>query len=177
MRAAEVTTTPSRSTGVRRTAACARKPAIAARSGEEMALRTAMGSCLMARTRYMASRTAVTLRFQPSSSMPVPRPTTTTGSVLVMAPMRAAAGVVLPIPRSPAMRRSTPESTSWSATRCPICSERITWSSSMASSRSMEPQLRETRSSPHTSWSRETSTTRTEAPAARPSTLMAAPPA
>ena len=47
----------------------------------------------------------------PASSIPV-RPTTTTGSSWASSPTRIAAGVVFLMPMSPAISRSTPESTS-----------------------------------------------------------------
>ena len=51
-----------------------------------------------------SQRIAAVLRAQPASSTPVPRPTTTTGSVSVSAATKAVAGVVFPIPISPAPR-------------------------------------------------------------------------
>ena len=56
---------------------------------------------------------------QPASSMPVPRPTTATGSVPVSAAIKVVAAVVFPIPMSPAISRSAPASTSSSAIRRP----------------------------------------------------------
>ena len=47
--------------------------------------------------------------------MPVPRPTTDATSVAVRTAMSVAAGVVLPMPMSPGISRSTPASISSSA--------------------------------------------------------------
>ena len=110
---------PSSSSGVRRTAACAQKPAIAARSAPPQQRSNPTGSGNTSRVRNRASRTAAVLRAQPASSIPVPKPTTATGSAFVSAATKTAAAVVFPIPMSPAISRSAPASTSSSAMRRP----------------------------------------------------------
>ena len=113
--------------------------------------------------------------------MPDPRPTTATGSLPVSAATSTDAGVLLPIPRSPGMSRSAPPSTSASAIVIPARTAALTSASLSASSTSMEPELRRTLNSPiervaGASESTAMSTTRTLAPAAAASTLIAAPP-
>ena len=130
----------------------------------------------------MASRTTATLRFHPSSFTPEPRPVTTTGSCPVNRPIITADGEVFPIPRSPAMSRSAPLSTSSSAIRFPTLIAATNSASVMASSTSMLPQERRTHSwSPTTStsssWSREMSTTRIPMPDSLAIALMPPPPA
>ncbi len=72
-------------------------------------------SWVTARPRRAESRTAAHLTIQVASSIPVPRPTTDATSLPVRTAVSAAAAVVLPIPMSPGMSRSTPASISWSA--------------------------------------------------------------
>ncbi len=139
--AAAVTTTPSSSTGVRRTAACAQNPAMAARSAPPHTRSNPSGSAVRPRARYNASRTAATFRDQPASSIPVPRPTTTTGSAPVSAAINAVAAVVFPIPISPAISRSAPASTSSSAIRRPASTAACASSAVSASSTAMLPLL------------------------------------
>ncbi len=131
------------------------------------------------RARYSASRTAAVLRAQPRRRHGTPadhrdrlRP--------VSAEISAAAGVVFPMPMSPAMRRSAPASISSSAMRKPAVTAAIVSASVMASSTAMLPLPRRTLCAPicsETGWSQstETSTTRTVAPALPASTLIAAP--
>ena len=76
--------------------------AIAATSAAPQTRSSPTGSADNARARYSASRIAAVLRAQPASSMPVPLPTTATGSELVRAAIKVVAGVVFPIPISPA---------------------------------------------------------------------------
>ena len=178
--------TPSRITGVRRRAACSRKPVVAARSGPPQVARRAIGSPLTGRPRRIASRTAAVLRIHVMSSMPVPRPTTFAGSTSASSPTRAAAGVVFPIPMSPAISRSAPASTSSSAIRAPSRRAATHSSRVMASSRSIDPLPRRIRcvvTSSGTgnplagqSTSTLTSTTRTVTPWLRARTVAAAPP-
>ena len=66
------------------------------------------GSGNTGRVRNRASRTAAVLRAQPASSIPVPKPTTATGSAFVSAATKTAAAVVFPMPMSPAISRSAP---------------------------------------------------------------------
>ena len=179
MSAAEVTTEPSRMHGVRRSAACARKPAIPAMSAPATLRSIATGSRRSLDARYMASRMAEVLRIHPSSSIPVPRPTSSTGSRPVTRQASTVAGVVLPIPRSPAMSRSAPASISSSAIRRPAATAARTSSSLSASSRSIAPEDRRilwSSSPPGTSADIARSATRTPAPACLARTDTAAPP-
>ena len=137
--------TPSRITGVRRIAACSRNPVVAARSGPPQVARRAIGSPFTGRPRRIASRTAAVLRIHVASSMPVPRPTTRAGSTSASSPTSAAAGVVFPIPMSPAISRSAPSSISSSATAAPSRRAATHSSRVMASSRSIDPLPRRIR--------------------------------
>ncbi|CAB4674126.1 unannotated protein [freshwater metagenome] len=166
-------------------AACKMNPVIAAKSAPPTAANNAIGSASTARPRRIASRTAAHLRIHVASSIPVPSPVTFAASRLVSNPMRVAAGVVLPIPISPGMRRSAPPSISSSAIARPR--SKAFWASSKvsASSRSIEPLARRMRRAVTAgalasryvgSQSTLTSTTRTVAPTCRANTLTAAPP-
>ena len=99
--------------------------------------------------------------------------------------MRVAAGVVLPIPMSPATSTSAPASAASSASRCPSASAAVASATVIASSRSMDPLPRRMRSAQTAgsmpsrydgSASTLTSTMRTVAPTCLASTLAAAPP-
>ena len=99
-----------------------------------------------------------------------------------MAAIKVVAGVVFPIPISPAMSRSAPESTSSSAIRRPASIAAETSSPVSASSTAMLPLPRRTLCTPMdcdngSSASTAMSATRTVAPAVSASTLIAAPPA
>ena len=123
-----------------------------------------------------------TLRASVTSSMPVPRPVTAAGARPVSAAIRAAAGVVLPMPISPVTRQRAPSATSIAATSAPASSAAAAWSTVMAgpSVRSAVPAATLRSSSPGCSSraaATPTSTTSTRAPCCRASTLMAAPPA
>ena len=125
---------------------------------------------------------AAVLRAHPASSTPVPRPITATGSESVSAAIKVVAGVVFPMPMSPAIRMSAPESTSSSAIRRPASSAAATSSSVSASSTAILPLLRRTLCAPidgesGSEASTATSMTRTVAPATSARTLIAAPPA
>ena len=181
-RAAAVTTTPSSSTGVRRRAAWAKKPAIAARSAPPHTRSRPTGSAETSRARCSASRMAAVLRAHPASSTPVPRPTTATGSDAVSAAINVVAAVVFPIPMSPAINRSAPASISSSAIARPAATAATASSALSASSTAMLPLPRRTLWAPiafdhGSSESTATSTTRTDAPATSASALIAAPPA
>ncbi|OAA28320.1 hypothetical protein UG55_1006295 [Frankia sp. EI5c] len=187
--AAAQTITPSRTTGVRRAAACTRSPASAARSAPPATRSTDRALPAYGRARRIASRIAATLSIQRWSSMPVPRPTTSTGSRSSSAPTTAAAAVVFPMPISPGTIRSVPASISSSAISRPTANARSTSAGVSASTWSIRPLARRTRyrsgaavpSTPPgavgTGVSTETSTTRTDAPTWRASALTAAPPA
>ncbi len=177
--AAAPTTTPSSTTGVRRTAACAKNPAIAARSAPPPVASNAIGSLITRRARRSASRIAAVLRIHAWSSIPVPRPTTATGSDPVSDAISTAAGVVLPMPMSPATSTSAPASTSSSAMARPATIASSHCSRVSASSRSIDPEDRRTLcwlTAAGVSASTAMSTTRTVAPATCASTFTAAPP-
>jgi hypothetical protein len=110
--------------------------------------------------------------------MPVPLPTTATGSELVSAAIKVVAAVVFPIPMSPAINRSAPESTSSSAIWRPASIAAATSSPLSASSTAMLPLPRRTLCAPidadsGSAASTAMSTTRTLAPAASARTLIA----
>ena len=84
----------------------------------------------------------------PRRLIPVPRPTTATGSVSVSAAINVVAGVVLPMPMSPAISRSAPASTSSSAIRRPASIAATTSSAVSASSTAMLPLQRRTLCAP-----------------------------
>ena len=149
-------------------------------SAPEATRSNATGSSRTGRARRIASRIAAVFRIQPASSIPVPRPTATTGSVSVTVAISTVAGVVFPMPMSPAISKSAPESTSSSAIARPAASAATTSSWLSASSRSIDPDDRRTlcpAARGSVSASTATSTTRTPALATRASAFTAAPPA
>ena len=114
--------------------------------------------------------------------MPVPLPVTAGAAWPVKAAMRAADGVVLPIPMSPVTRHRAPFSTRSAAMSAPTPSAVVVSSGVIAgsSARFAVPGRTFARTSPSaasSSLATPTSTTTTPAPAWRASTLMAAPPA
>ncbi len=167
-------TTPSRITGVFRTALCSRKPVIAARSAPPTVASNCSWSPRTGRARRRASRIAAHLRIQARSSMArPPRPVTTDASVPHSAAIRTAAAVVPPTLTSPSTTRSVPESASSSATATPARNAASASSRDSASSTSIRPDPRRTRcrttSSGRLSGSQSSamSTTRTGTPSRR----------
>ena len=140
-----------------------------------------MSACRV-RPRRAASRTAAHLTIHARSSIPVPRPTTVATSTSHRTAMSVDAGVVLPMPMSPAISRSAPASTSWSAIAIPARTACSASATVIAGPTAMSPELRRTLKSltpgrSDRSASTDMSTTRTLAPVSRASTFTAAPPA
>ena len=125
------------------------------------------------------------LRRRPSSSRPVPRPTTSAGGSASRAAHMALAAVVLPMPISPMPSNVTPFATNSVATRMPMLTAAAICARVMAgpSARFAVPAASRSRrmtAAPGVSGSGDftpMSTTITSAPTWRASTLMAAPPA
>src|SRR5215217_3862665 len=109
---------------------------MAACSSPPTAARTPSGSPGSGPFTLNASSTTLTLSSRVWSSIPVPRPVVSVGGLPVKAEMRQAAGVVLPMPISPATSRSTPPlSISSSATPAPAITARAASSRLMAGPR------------------------------------------
>ncbi len=138
-------TTPSSTTGSRRTAACSRKPVIAAKSAPPVAPSSASWSPSTGRARRSESRMVAHLTIHTRSSIPEPRPVTAAASVPHSAPTRTPATVVEPTPRSPSSTRSVPASASSSATAMPARNARAVSSGVSASSMSIRPDPRRIR--------------------------------
>ena len=141
-RAAAATPNPSMSTGVRRTADCAKMPVKTARSGEPMRRRTRWASARSSRTRYIASRIAPVFTRHAESPITEPQPTALTGSIPQMEPITAAATVVRPRPKSPRRSSWVPLSASASAIAMPCRRCSPSSASDIASSTSIEPEGR-----------------------------------
>ena len=129
----------------------------------------------------MAVATNRRLWSSPPVGTPAPAPVTSWADRPVNAPINAAADVVLPMPKSPPMRQSTPAAICSEAIRMPTASAASAWSGVMAASEAMLAVPSATLSvlTPG-SGSRgvftPTSTTTTSAPTASANTEMAAPP-
>ncbi len=109
---------------------------MAASSSPPTSASSSTGSVTWAARRRAAS-TSATLTGRRSSGRPAPGPTTFVAATPQMAAMRHADGVVLPIPMSPATRRSAPPSTHrWAASR-PTASAARASSTVMAGPRAM----------------------------------------
>src|SRR2546421_76076 len=181
-RAPDTAITPSTTTGTRRAAAPSMKPAIAACSPPPTAASTPNGSAGSGRCNASARTTTEVLCASISSSMPVPRPVTCSGEAPVNAAIRAAAGVVLAMPMSPATRIRAPSSTSRPAVAMPAstadsASSRVSAGSTL---RSPVPGRILASTSPGAVGSGAAtamSTTVTEAPFCRAKALTTAPPA
>ncbi len=175
--------TPSSTTGVERTAACTRNPAVAAAHALPRAVSRSNGSATRPSTRCSARSTTATLWACPVSSTPVPVPVTRCAGRPRDAPTSAAATVLLPMPMSPGISRSAPASTSSSATARPTEKACSASPGVRASSTSIAPEPRRTlrattsRATSSSSASTAMSSTRTRAPTSRARTVTPLVPA
>ena len=182
---------PSRTTGVRASAAARIAPTSAAISNPPTAASAPIGSSAPGRCRSSASSITDTFRRTASASRPVPRPVTSAGGRPVSAATSALAAVVFPMPISPTAIVSIPPAISSSTIRRPTSMAASASSRRMAGSTVMSRvpaaiRARTRRAAPGAAGfaggpspstpTTPTSTTTSSAPAASARTLMAAPP-
>ena len=176
---------PSSATGTRRAAPPRMTPTRPPISKPPTFASTSRPSSRSGRLTASARRTASTLRRQPSSSTPVPRPVTSSAAAPVMAAVIALAAVVLPMPMSPVATRSAPPSIASMTRRAPASIAASACARLMAGPRVMfavpAPSGQRTSAPPISDrppigLATPKSATTTRAPQSRASTLTAAPP-